>query len=124
MTMKMISKSPLLNLLRMILVMTTPFIMIVLVVILMGVAMVLMTMLIIPREFLHQTQPIAEGDCEKSNEPELGQQFHAGSVDISEGKQVGFDCQGGMSVTIEGLLDARQAPEGACAGVFVMDGLG
>ncbi|XP_037445710.1 uncharacterized protein LOC119315139 [Triticum dicoccoides] len=149
MTMKMISKSPLLNLLRMILVMTTPFMMIVLVVILMGVAMVLMTMLIIPREFLHQAQPVAEGDCDKSNEPELGQQFHAGSVDIFEGKQVGFDCQGGVSVTIEGglevkdrasddssrfvadnvdcgpgLLDARQAPEGACAGVFVMDGLG
>ncbi|XP_037418915.1 uncharacterized protein LOC119283489 [Triticum dicoccoides] len=68
-------------------------------------------------------QPVTQGDCDKSNEPELGQQSHAGSVDVSEGKQVGFDCQGGSLVTIEGLLDARQAPEGACAGVVVMDGL-
>ncbi|VAH79224.1 unnamed protein product [Triticum turgidum subsp. durum] len=48
-------------------------------------------------------QPVAEGDCHKSNELELGQQFHACSVDISEGKQVGFDCQGGASVCL--MLD-------------------
>nr|XP_040259731.1 uncharacterized protein LOC120976628 isoform X1 [Aegilops tauschii subsp. strangulata] len=55
MTMKMRSKSPLLNLLRMILVMTMSLMTTGWVVILMGVARVLMTMLIIWREFLHQT---------------------------------------------------------------------
>ena len=94
-------------------------------------------------------QPVAQGDCDKSNEPKLGQQVHPGSVGISEGKHVGFDCQGNVSVTIEGglefedhasnessqvvahnvdrgsgLLDGRQAPEGACESVFVMDGVG